>query len=128
MTPVSMPAAGYRRPDRLDPTGLVVLVIGTDGQEAGPFDFSVAPAHGQVRQQLVDAFAAATGPDGRWRSAASMNTAHRTSLAFLRSLEPLGINITTLSDLGPEHWWTWRKDWESRNLSLIHISEPTRPY
>ncbi len=115
MTPVSMPAAGYRRPDRLDPTGLVVLVIGTDGQEAGPFDFSVAPAHGQVRQQLVDAFAAATGPDGRWRSAASMNTAHRTSLAFLRSLEPLGINITTLSDLGPEHWWTWRGEREARN-------------
>ncbi|UJH71819.1 hypothetical protein [Ornithinimicrobium sp. INDO-MA30-4] len=42
MTPVSMPAAGYRRPDRLDPTRLVVSVIGTDGQEAGPFDFSQA--------------------------------------------------------------------------------------
>ena len=115
MTPVSMPAAGYRRPDRLDPTGLVVSVIGTDGQEAGPFDFSQAPAHGQVRQQLVDAFAAATGPDGRWRSAASMNTAHRTSLAFLRSLEPLGINITVsprvqwrlpcVASSGELAWW-----------------------
>lgn len=115
MTPVSMPAAGYRRPDRLDPTGLVVSVIGTDGQEAGPFDFSQAPAHGQVRQQVVAAFVEATGSDGRWRSGASMNTAHRASLAFLRSLEPLGINITTLSDFGPEHWWTWRGEREATN-------------
>ena len=38
----------YKRQDRLDTTGLVVSVIGTDGQEAGPFDFSQAPAHGQV--------------------------------------------------------------------------------
>lgn len=115
MTPVSMPAAGYRRPDRLDPTGLVVSVIGTDGREVGPFDFSQAPAHGQVRQQLVGAFVEATGPDGRWRSAATMGTAHRASVAFLRSLEPLGISIITLSDFGPEHWWTWRGDRESRN-------------
>ncbi|QIK50369.1 hypothetical protein G8C36_23855 (plasmid) [Gordonia terrae] len=110
-----MPAAGYRRPDRLDPTGLVVSVIGTDGQEVGPFDFSQAPAHGQVRQQLIGAFVEATGPDGRWRSAATMGTAHRTSVAFLRSLDRLGISITTLSDFGPEHWWTWRGDRESRN-------------
>lgn len=115
MTPVSMPAAGYRRPDRLDPTGLVVSVIGTDGKEAGPFDFSQAPAHGQVRQQLVGAFVQATGPDGRWRSAATMGTAYRTSVAFLRSLERLGISITTLGDFGPEHWWTWRGDREARN-------------
>jgi len=51
-----MPAAGYRRPDRLDATGLVVSVIGTDGQEAGPFDFSQAPTHGRVRQELISAF------------------------------------------------------------------------
>lgn len=115
MTRLSMPASGYRRPERLDPTGLVVSVIGTDGQEAGPFDFSQVPAHGQVRQQLIGAFVEATGPDGRWRSAATMGTAHRTSVAFLRSLDRLGISITTLSDFGPEHWWTWRGDRESRN-------------
>lgn len=110
-----MPAAGYRRPDRLDPAGLVVSVIGTDGQEAGPFDFSQAPPHGQVRQQLISAFIAATGPDGRWRSTATMGTAHRTTMAFLRSLDRLGISVTTLADFGPEHWWTWRADREARN-------------
>ncbi|WP_019159034.1 hypothetical protein [Brevibacterium senegalense] len=110
-----MPAAGYRRPDRLDATGLVVSVIGTDGQEAGPFDFSQAPAHGRVRQQLIDAFIAAAGPEGRWRSAASMGTAHRTAVAFLRSLDRLGIGIDTLSHFGPEQWWIWRSDREERN-------------
>ena len=64
-----MPAAGYRRPDRIDDSGLLVSVIGTDGTELGPFDFTPAPAHGQVREQLIAAFVAATGPDGRWRSA-----------------------------------------------------------
>jgi hypothetical protein len=44
-----------------------------------------------------------------------MNTAHRTSLAFLRSLEPLGINITVsprvqwrlpcVASSGELAWW-----------------------
>lgn len=115
MTPLSMPAAGYRRPDRLAPTGLSVSVIGTDGREAGPFDFSQAPAHGQVRAQLIAAFVAATGLDGRWRSTATMHTAHRTTVAFLRSLDRLGISVTSLADFGPEQWWAWRGDREARN-------------
>lgn len=110
-----MPAAGYRRPDRLDGTGLVVSVIGTDGTEVGPFDFTPAPAHGEARAELIRAFVAATGPDGRWRSAASMATAYRTALAFLRSLDRLGIAITSLTEFGPEAWWVWRADRESSN-------------
>lgn len=110
-----MPAAGYRRPDRLDVSGLVVSVIGTEGVEVGPFDFSPAPAHGEVRAELIRAFVAATGPDGRWRSPASMGTAYRTALAFLRSLDRLGIAITSLAQFGPEAWWVWRADRESSN-------------
>ena len=52
MTRVTMPAMGYHRPDRLDAAGLVVSVIGTDGKEAGPFDFSLAPAHGRRPRQM----------------------------------------------------------------------------
>lgn len=115
MTRAAMPAAGYRRPDRLDASGLVVSVIGTDGVEAGPFDFTAAPAHGEVRAELIRAFVAATGPDGRWRSVASMGTAYRTALAFLRSFDRLGIAITTLAQFGPEAWWVWRADRESSN-------------
>lgn len=115
MSRVSMPGPGYRRPDRVDESGLVVSVTGPDGQELGPFDFTEAPAHGQVRAQLVSAFVAATGPGGRWKSRASMDTAHRTVTAFLRSLDPLGIAVSSLAEFGPEAWWTWRKDWESRN-------------
>ena len=115
MARAAMPAVGYQRPGRLDESGLVVSVIGTDGTELGPFDFTPAPAHGQVREELVRAFVAATGPDGRWRSAASMDTAYRTALAFLRSLERLGITIPGLAQFGPEAWWAWRSDRESSN-------------
>lgn len=115
MNRAAMPAAGYRRPDRLDATGLVVSVTGTDGTEVGPFDFTPAPAHGEARAELIRAFVAATGPGGRWRSAASMATAYRTALAFLRSLERLGIAITSLAQFGPEAWWVWRADRESSN-------------
>lgn len=118
-----MPAAGYRRPDRLDVSGLVVSAIGVDGTELGPFDFSPAPAHGQVRAELIRAFVAATGPDGRWRSAATMNTAYRTTLAFLRSLERLGTVITSLAQFGPEAWWVWRaeRDASSRWPGQVNI-------
>lgn len=121
-----MPAAGYRRPERLDPTGLVVSVVGTDGQEAGPFDFSQTPSHGQVREQLIAAFVAATGPAGRWRSTATMGAAYKTAVAFLRSLDRLGINVTSLTEFTPEHWWTWRGDVEARNrwpgqVNLIRV-------
>ncbi len=115
MPKASLPAPGYRRPDRLDASGLVVTATGTSGDELGPFDFSTAPAHGSARGELIAAFAAATAPDGRWRSAASMGTAYRTALAFLRSLDRLGITVASLSEFGPEAWWTWRVDREAAN-------------
>lgn len=115
MSGVTMPAMGYHRPGRTDPKGLVVSVIGINGKEAGPFDFNLAPAHGQTRQQLIAAFVVATAADGRWRSAESMHTAYGAAVAFLRSLDRLGISVTSLADFGPEHWWAWRSDQESRN-------------
>jgi hypothetical protein len=112
MPRAALPHAGYQRPDRRDPSGLILTATSTSGDEIGPFDFSVAPAHGAVRAELIVAFIAATGADGRWRSAATMGTAYRTTLAFVRSLNRLHIAITSLSQFGPEHWWAWRKDRE----------------
>ncbi len=110
-----MPAAGYRRPDRLDAAGLVVSAIGTDGGELGPFDFGVAPANGQVRSHLVGAFVTATGPDGRWRSPASMASGYTAVLEFLRGMDRVGIKVTSLDQLTPEHWWAWRAHKEAAN-------------
>jgi len=115
LTKAVFPSVGYRRPERLDPSGLLVSVIGTSGDEVGPFDFSGAPAHGQVRSEVIAAFVTATGPAGRWRSGASMDTAYRTTLAFLRSLDRLNITVTSLSEFGPEAWWRWRADREASN-------------
>ena len=115
MTKAVLPSAGYRRPDRLDASGLLVSVIGTTGGEVGPFDFSGTSAHGLLRSELIAAFVTATRPDGRWHSSASMATAHRTALAFLRSLDRLSITATSLSEFGPEAWWAWRADREASN-------------
>ncbi len=115
MSTVTLPAPGYRRPDRLDASGLVATATGTSGEALGPFNFSAAPAHGSARSELIAAFITATEPDGRWRSAASMGTAYSTALAFLRSLDRLNIAITSLSEFGPEAWWTWRADREATN-------------
>ncbi|TXH20889.1 MAG: hypothetical protein E6R06_21130 [Mycobacterium sp.] len=115
MPRAALPQVGYRRPDRRDPSGLIVTATSTSGDEIGPFDFSAAPSHGAVRNELIVAFIAATGADGRWRSAATMNTGFRTTLAFLRSLDRLDIAITSLSEFGPEHWWAWRHDREEAN-------------
>lgn len=115
MTRAVLPSSGYRRPDRVDPSGLLVSVIGTTGAELGPFDFSGVPAHGQLRSELIAAFVTATSPEGRWRSAASMDTAFATTLAFLRSLDRLDISVSSLCEFGPEAWWTWRADREATN-------------
>jgi hypothetical protein len=115
MSTVTLPGLGYRRPDRVDASGLVVTAAGTSGEVLGPFDFSAAPAHGSARSELIAAFVTATEPDGRWRSAASMATAYRTALAFLRSLDRLNIEVISLSEFGPEAWWTWRADRETTN-------------
>jgi len=110
MATVTMPAAGYKRPDRVGETGLIVTVTGTSGEELGPFDFSDTPAHGSVRAELIAAFVTATEPDGRWRSGASMTRGYKIALTFLRSLDRLRIDVTSLEEFGPEDWWTWRAD------------------
>ena len=110
-----LPERGYRRQPPLDASALDVTVVDGDGRTHGPFGFADLPAHGQVRNELIAAFVAATNADGPWQSPSSVRTAHSTVRHFLRQLEGLEVRISTLTDFTPEHWWAWRADVESRN-------------
>lgn len=115
MTPSSFPAAGYRRPELTDSTGLVVTVAGLDNDPERRYDFAVASVSSLVSIEVATAFADCVSPDGVWHTAASMRTGYNAALAFLRSLTRLNITVTTLADFSPEHWWTWRADREQVN-------------
>jgi hypothetical protein len=64
----ALPPAGYRRPDPIDASGLVVHAVGQGGQDLGTFDFSGDGAE-QLRRQSAAAFASCVR--ARWNSAAT---------------------------------------------------------
>lgn len=112
---VTLPPTGYTRRRQIGDTGLVVQLVDGEGEVLGPFDFGVAPPMGSVREELAAGFAVCASPDGPWQARSSARAGHRAAVAFVRSLERLGIRLQTLGDLSAEHWWTWRADYESRN-------------
>ena len=115
MIPTAMPAPGYRRPKSLDTTRLTVTVIHPGGEQIGPFSFADTGAAELVARQVAVAFDRCSQPDGPWQSSSSLRTAHSASLHFLRLLQPLGIDISTLSEFTPEHWWKYKADREAKN-------------
>lgn len=112
---VVLPERGYSRRVPRPATTMAVTIVDGTGHSHGPFNFADLPAHGQVREQLVAGFVAASRPDGPWQSPASWRTAHSTVRHFLKQLDHLNIEISSLADFTPEDWWAWRASTESRN-------------
>lgn len=110
-----LPPPGYTRRQPISDTELVVQLVDGTGEVIGPFDFGSAPPMGSVREELAIGFVVCASPDGPWQARSSARSGYKAAVAFVRSLERLGIKLRTLSDLTPEHWWTWRADYESRN-------------
>lgn len=104
----ALPAPNYSRPKRIDETGLSVSVVGEDGTEFGPFDFSRFPSAGDVRASLITGFMQATGSDGRWRSQASASNGRSIIGTFLRHLEAEHPTVRSIGSVTPEIWWSWR--------------------
>lgn len=111
----ALPTLGYSRAVPRDAAALEVTIVDGTGHPHGPFNFADVPAHGHVREQLVAGFVAASRPDGPWQSPASWRTAHSTVRHFLKQLDQLNIEISSLADFTPENWWAWRASTESRN-------------
>lgn len=104
----ALPGPNYSRPKRLDETRLAVSVVGEDGTEFGPFDFSRFPPAGDVRASLIVGFMQATGSDGRWRSQASASSGRSIIGTFLRHLETEHPTVRSIGSVTPEIWWSWR--------------------
>lgn len=110
----ALPGHNYSRPRRIDVTGLRVSVVGEDGSELGPFDFSQFPPAGDIRASLIAGFVQATGSDGRWRSLASAMSGRSIAGTFLRYLETEHPSVRSIGSVTPEVWWSWRGYIESK--------------
>lgn len=110
-----LPTAGYTRDRMVGDSGLVVHVVLGNSERLGPFDFGRAPEMGCIREELAEAFVLCAGADGPWQASSSIRTGFDTAIAFVRSLGRLGIEVTSLAQLTPEHWWTWKAERQSRN-------------
>lgn len=110
----AMPAMGYSRPSLVSESGLSVTHVAEDGNTQTTFDFSALDGSQELIKALVAGFATATGQAGRWRSSASAAAGASTLRGFVRHLAAGPHPPATISELGPEVWWAWRTDVESR--------------
>ena len=113
-TAAAMPAAGYRRPEMLGADGLTVSVVGEDGQNFGRFDFTSVEAPAELMRALVDGFAVASGPGGRWKSPHTVRDCARTLRRFAREVSAANPQVATIGDVTPEVWRGWRRSAEAR--------------
>ncbi|MGV1005140.1 MAG: hypothetical protein ACOYEV_10355 [Candidatus Nanopelagicales bacterium] len=109
-----MPAEGYTRPALVDSSGLIVTHVTEDGAITQAFDFSDLDCQSELLCSLVQGFAAATGQAGRWRSTASARQGAKTLRQFIRDIAGHPQSPARIEDLGPEVWWTWRAQIETR--------------
>src|SRR5699024_3218999 len=109
----SQPASGYVRPEPVDPNGLVVTVTTRDAV-VSKYPFDDLQPHTDLLRSLVQGFARASGPGGRWVSTESMRTGSSNLRAFYRHLQGLPEPISTIHGLTPEVWTGWRRSIEEK--------------
>jgi len=98
--PAALPPSGWQPPTRRD--GLRVEFVSEDGRQRKWFDFASVTAPHQVRVELAEAFAAATGPLGRWKRAASAKNLWRAARTICRWLAEHRPELDTLAGLRPQ--------------------------
>ncbi|CAG4931783.1 unnamed protein product [Acidithrix sp. C25] len=111
----AMPKPGYSRPSQRDATGLMVTHITEDGAVTKVFDFREVDCPPVLLRSLVSGFAVATGTDGRWKSASSAAAGADTLRRFIREIAMQQRPPTSINEVGPEVWWTWRADVETKS-------------
>lgn len=109
-----LPDSAYVRPISIAPSGLSVTVYGENGNEFGTFNFDDLDAPKQFVKELVFGFCKATGPEGRWRSKATVKSAASTVRGFATAIAKNHPDLISVSDLSPEMWWAWRSAVEKR--------------
>jgi hypothetical protein len=96
--PAAQPPAGWRPAPRRSEGR--VRFVSEDGRQQRTFDFASLPGNAGVREDLVTAFEAATGPLGTWRRVASANglwTVVRKASRWLADNRPSMAGLVDLS-------------------------------
>jgi hypothetical protein len=96
----ALPPPGWQPPTRRD--GLRVEFVSEDGRQRRWFDFASLVAPHQIRVELAEAFAASTGPLGRWKRAASAKNLWRAARSICGWLAEHRPELDTLAGLRPQ--------------------------
>lgn len=101
-----MPPPGYRRPTRVDETGLVVYPVDQHGAELGTYDFTGCPGPQEFRRALVEAFVVR----GRrlWNSESTYRGYARALKGFMTWASELDPPLESVTHLTPALWAQWR--------------------
>jgi hypothetical protein len=76
-----------------------VQFVGEDGRQRRLFDFSTLPGHPRIREELAEAFTAATGPLGSWKRAQSAKNLWLVARRTARWLADQRPTLSTLARL-----------------------------
>ena len=101
----ALPGSGYRRPDILSANSLRVgPLTGEDGEDLGTYDFSslLEDCPRSLLEDLVQGFATAAGPGGRWRTASSVRRGASTTRSVARSIASSHTGVSSIRDVTPE--------------------------
>ncbi|QRV33957.1 hypothetical protein I6J42_07675 [Streptomyces californicus] len=119
----AMPPKGYRRPSRLDETGLVFRPVDQYGLELGVYDFTDCPGPEEFRRELVAAFVARG--QRTWNSHSSYYTHAKAVRGFMIWACELDPPMESISQLTPGLWKLWRlhsSKWRTMTIVLDESS------
>lgn len=134
----TLPAAGYRRPSNLSTDGLVVDVVGEDGEHHGQIDFRDAVGPDELRRELVAGFArrcSSTGTWTRYRSCQKYGSLLKRFLAFLAELDTPPQRVAEITPgacrqtqpLGPAASRTQHRPGREQHRHPLHRGHTRRP-
>lgn len=102
----ALPPEGWRRPARIDETGLIVSPVGQHGEPLGIHDFTDSPGGEAFRRELVAAFAARGR--GSWNAEGTYRTRASELRKFLTWAAQQTPPLESIADLTPARWKQWR--------------------
>jgi len=91
-----------------DLDALTVRVVGEGGDDFGTYRFDDLRGSTSLLRSLVEGFAAAAGPGGRWRSQASARTGNAILRRLYRDLQEMSPAPRSIVEVTPSVWLSWR--------------------
>lgn len=113
--PAAMPGPGYSRPAQVHASGLIVTHVTEDGLSTTTFDFSEVEGPPELLKSLVQGFAVQQARPGNGSPQLQPRRVLGSSGALYATYSEQDNAPTSIEELGPEVWWTFRASIESKN-------------